>query len=199
MTTALLGSALLVLVVLAAIPDSGVAAEERVQKIMRLYGEGQLDAAEADFADASQSFASNHRIWLAGALLSEHRGNVALATQRYRSARSLIRSDDAFGIEIDITLCDLVRRGGDAAGALEQLDRLIKDAVILRIPGRWRHAKALALIDLIRYEEALSETRLLAEEEGGCGISRGLEAQIQRLSANVQVGGGHQAAASTPR
>jgi len=43
----------------------------------------------------------------------------------------------------------------------------------------------LTLSDLGRYEEALSEVRLLAEEEGGREVARGLEAQIRKESAKA--------------
>lgn len=192
------GAALLI-VITAAMPDDGTLAEARVQKIIRLYGGGQLAEAESAFEAATLVAPKDHRVWLAGGMLAEHSSNVSLATARYTQARGLMGADNASRIEVDITLCDLIRRSGDASGALHALDQVAKDASQTRIPGRWRHARALVLIDLRRFEEALSETRLLAEEEGGRGISRGLEAQIQREFAHVQVGGGHQAAASTPR
>jgi hypothetical protein len=47
-----------------------------------------------------------------------------------------------------------------------------------------RHARALALVDLRRFDEALSETRFIAEEKCGGGLAKRLEKLI-RSSMNA--------------
>ena len=47
--------------------------------------------------------------------------------------------------------------------------------------GRIHHARALVFIDLRRFEDALSETRFLAEEKFGGGVAKKLEKQIRSL------------------
>jgi len=110
---------------------------------------------------------------------------LRVAREAYTRACALMGGDSSGRFEVAVTLCDLSRREGDPSRALRELDGLLKDAGKSRIPGRWRHAKALTLSDLGRYEEALSEVRLLAEEEGGREVARGLEAQIRKESAKA--------------
>jgi hypothetical protein len=80
--------------------------------------------------------------------------------------------------EIELTLADLGRRKGDAAGALVEIDKL---AQRYGDSGRVRHARVLALIDLRRFDDALSQTRLIAEERFGGGVAQKLEKQIRSL------------------
>ena len=111
-------------------------------------------------------------------MLAEDRKSVADAEHAYGLALGLLEPADSRRLDVVVTLADLRRRKGDPAGALSDIDEIARAH---GESGRIRHARALSLIDLRRFDEALSEAHLIAEERFGGGVAKKLEKQIRSL------------------
>lgn len=179
----ILGSVTTVLIVLAARPSPVESVEARVDAAIALYAKadraGAMEAARA----LVKSDPSEPRAWLLLGMLDEDRKAIKEAEHDYTIALNLLEPDDARRTDVEVTLVDLLRRKGDPEGALSAIDKLA------RLRGespRLRHARALALIDLRRFEDALSETRAIAEEKFGVGVAKKLEKHIRSSMAAAE-------------
>jgi tetratricopeptide (TPR) repeat protein len=174
----LLGSAAVVLVALAARPKPMGPQVDEVDRVLDLYGRGEREKALRAAEDLKQADPSEPRVWLLAGMLEEDRRDVVAAERAYLIALDLLPANDARRTDVEVTLADLARRKGDPARALETIDKLARER---GETARTRHARVLALIDLGRLDDALSESRRIAEESFGGGVARKLEKQVRSL------------------
>jgi Flp pilus assembly protein TadD len=174
----ILGSVAVILVALAARPSAIDKTEALVDQALSLYGKGDRDGARRVADDLVKVNPGEPRAWLLLGMLHEDRKSWNEAERAYSVALEVLDQKDARRVDVQVTLADLRRRKGDPLGALAAIDKVARER---GVTGRMRHARVLALIDLARYDEALSETRLIAEEKFGGGVARKLEKQIRSL------------------
>jgi tetratricopeptide (TPR) repeat protein len=174
----LLGSSFVVLIALAARPALIEDTEARIDQALELYGKGDRDGARQVAADLARTDPTEPRVWLLLGMLAEDRKAIADAEQAYSAALDLLEPADVRRLDVEVTLADLRRRKGDPAGALGAIDKLARER---GESGRIRHARVLSLIDLGRFDDALRETRLIAEERFSGGIAKKLEKHIRSL------------------
>jgi hypothetical protein len=175
---AILGSVTMILVVLAARPDPMEDVEARVDRVIGMYAAGDREGACKAAAGLAVSDPSEPRVWLLVGMLAEDARKNDEAVHAYQTALGVMEPSDPGRIDVLVTLADLRRRKGDPAGALAEIDKLAQEH---GVSGRIRHARVLSLIDLRRFDEALSDTRLIAEERFGGGVAKKLEKQIRSL------------------
>jgi tetratricopeptide (TPR) repeat protein len=171
-----LAAVLTLIVSVVALPKETDPVGSRVQTALAFYGAGDRDAArtacEAVLADAPEE----PRAWLVSGMLAEDRGDLKGAADAYRRAYELSPADVERRREIEVSFADLKRRGGDASGALADLESLPGgpgDAV------RLMHARALCLIDLERFDDALNQAARIAENPLGAGVAKRLEREVR--------------------
>jgi Flp pilus assembly protein TadD len=175
---AVVGSAAVILIWLAAVPKPHASTETLVDRAIELYGAGERQGAQAVADSLVRVQPTEVRGWLLQGMLAEDRKAIADAEAAYTKALGLLAPEDIRHVDVAVTLADLIRRKGDGEGALKALDKVARER---GESGRTHHARTLIFIDLRRFEEALSETRLLAEEKFGGGVAQKLEKQIRSL------------------
>jgi Flp pilus assembly protein TadD len=175
---AVVGSAAVILITLAAWPKPAASAELRVDRAIELYGSGDRAGAQAVADELVRHDPNEARGWLLQGMLAEDRKDLAAAEHAYTRSLALLGRDDARHTDVEVTLADLLRRKGNPEDALKALEKVARER---GESGRIHHARVLAFIDLRRFEDALSETRLLAEERCGGGVAKKLESQIRSL------------------
>jgi len=176
--TAVVGSAAVILITLAAWPKPATSTELRVDRAIELYGSGDRAGAQAVADELVRQDPREARGFLLLGMLAEDRKDVAAAEHAYGRSLALLGHDDPRHIDVEVTLADLLRRKGNPEDALKALEKVARER---GESGRIHHARALAFIDLRRFEDALSETRILAEERCGGGVAKKLESQIRSL------------------
>jgi Tfp pilus assembly protein PilF len=176
--SAVVGSAAAILIAMAACPRPQASAESKVDTALALYGQGDRETARMIADDLVRTDPNEARGWLLQGMLAEDRKSLSDAQHAYERAFVLLRHDDVRRVDVEVTLADLLRRKGDPEGALKAIDKVARER---GESGRIHHARALAFADLRRFDEALSETRLLAEEKFGGGVAKKLEKQIRSL------------------
>ena len=176
--SAVFGSAAAILIALAAFPRPEASTESKVDSALALYGQGDRATAQMIADELVRTDPSEARGWLLKGMLAEDRKSLSDAEHAYMNALTHLSADDARRVDVEVTLADLLRRKGDPEGALKAIDKVARER---GESGRIHHARALAFADLRRFDEALSETRLLAEEKFGGGVAKKLEKQIRSL------------------
>jgi hypothetical protein len=174
----LLGSVAVILVALAARPEPIGALDARVERVLELYGKGDRHGARLAVDELRRDEPSDPRVWLLLGMLAEDAQAIADAESAYGVALGLLDPGDSRHTDVRVTLADLRRRKGDPSRALSEVDGIARER---GETSRTRHARVLALADLGRLDEALSEARLIAEERFGGGVARKLEKQIREL------------------
>jgi predicted Zn-dependent protease len=173
---ALLLSAVVIVIVLASVPAPVTLAADRVSGAIALYGAGNQKGCARVLEDLLRSAPGASETWLLAGLLAETRRAVAEAERSYENALARLPSDDPRVADVQVSLADLTRRKGDPARALAAIDKVARER---GESIRLRHARVLALVDLRRFDEALSETRVVAEEKLGAGLAKRLEKLIR--------------------
>ena len=159
----------------------------RVQAALAFYGGGDPVAARAACDAVLKDAPDEPRAWLVSGLLAEDRGDLTGAVASYRRAYELSPGDPERRREIEVSFADLKRRGGDASGALGDLEGLSSG---LGDPVRLMHARALCLIDLGRFEDALNQAARIAENPLGTGVAKRVEREVRaRREAPTTRGG----------
>jgi tetratricopeptide (TPR) repeat protein len=172
------GSVAMILIALAARPKPVDDIEAKVDRVLEIYASGDRVGAQKAADDLLRADPSEPQAWLLLGMLAEDKKDVPAAVRAYESALGLLELKDPLHLDVLVTLADLRRREGDPSGALATIEKLARER---GESGRLRHARVLSLIDLRRFEEALSETRLIAEEDFGGGVAEKLEKQIRSL------------------
>ncbi len=171
------GSAALIALVIAAVPTPPGAVDEQVDRVIELHGQGRRDDARNLSEQLCRDHADSLRVWLARGMIEEDRDDLSAAEDAYAHARRVMPAGAVGSEDIDISVADIHRRRGDVLGALRELDQLRANGAE---SGRLNHARALVLLDMKRFDDALREVNLLAEKRGGGGVARQLDKQIRQ-------------------
>ncbi len=187
MICSVVGGAALVVATLVAVPKPSPTADDAVDQVIQLYAQGNRDAAIAACDAACGQFPAAYRPWLARGMLADDRNDLDGAEKAYVRAREVMGAH-TYGVEdIEITLADIKRRRGDAPGCLAELDAIQSRGAT---SGRLNQARALAFVDLKRFDDALREAQSLAEKRGGGGVARQLDKQIRQAMKSQTAKGG---------
>jgi len=178
---AALFSAVVIVGVLASCPGPVTTTADRINGALSLYGAGDRAGCDRVLSDLVLSAPREPDTWLLAGLLAETRKASVEAELAYGKALSLLDAADPRATDVQISLADLLRRKGDAASALKAIEKVARER---GESARLRHARILSLVDLRRFDEALSETRFIAEERLGGGLAKRLEKLI-RSSMNA--------------
>jgi tetratricopeptide (TPR) repeat protein len=171
-----LAAALTLIVSVIALPRDVDPVGSRVQSALALYSAGDRDGAQLACDEVLRTAPEEPRAWLVSGLLAEDRGDLAKAGESYRRAYELSPQDLERRREIEVSFAELKRRGGDPKGALGDLAELPPG---VGDPVRLMHARALCLIDLGRFDEALNQAARIAESPLGAGVARRLERDVR--------------------
>jgi Flp pilus assembly protein TadD len=177
----------MILITLAARPEPVPDVEARVDAVIALYAKGDRAGARSAADELARTDPAEPRVWLLLGMLAEDKKDLDEAERFYARSLDLLDPGDVRRVDIRVTLADLLRRKGNAEGALAAIDKVARET---GESGRIRHARVLSLIALGRFDEALSQTQLIAEEKFGGGVAKKLEKQIRSLMDAKQKRGG---------